>query len=90
MSEKRWIEFMIQDLLYERSQKYPRESYMLSVWLRGDSFFGLPERASSFLLSDTLHKEQGYRLYSADLFPHEEWNDQGLYSGIPYVQGHSK
>lgn len=25
-----------------------------------------------------------------DKFPHEEWDNTGLYSGIPYVTGHSK
>ena len=24
------------------------------------------------------------------MFPHEEWNPQGLYSGIPYLTGHSQ
>jgi len=34
---------------------------------------------------------QPYRLYAIDKFPHEEWKSQfGLYSGIPYVTGHSE
>ena len=89
MSDKRWVENMIAEMLYERGQTYPRESYMLGAWLKGSKMYGLPERASSYRLSETIWREQGYRLYSADLFPHEEWNEQGLYSGIPFIQGHS-
>lgn len=28
-------------------------------------------------------------MYAVDLFPHEEGDPQGLYSGIPYIQGHT-
>lgn len=31
---------------------------------------------------------QPYRLYAIDKFPHAEWDDTGLYSGVPYVTGH--
>ena len=27
-------------------------------------------------------------MYAVDLFPHKEWDNTGLYSGIPYVTGH--
>lgn len=51
--------------------------------------YGLPERSSKFLLEDTLNSEP-YRLYSLDVFPHKEWEKNSLYSGVPYITGHTE
>lgn len=31
---------------------------------------------------------QPYRLWAVDKFPHYEYDNGGLYSGIPYITGH--
>lgn len=62
---------------------------MLDVYMRSNHQFGLPERSSKFLLAETADTEP-YRLYSLDVFPHTEWDPRTLYSGIPYLAGHSK
>lgn len=62
---------------------------MLGVFTNSKHHFGLPERSSSFLLSETGDGDSPYRLYAIDVFPHLEWNSQGLYSGIPYITGHT-
>ncbi len=61
---------------------------MLGVKFTGTHVYGLPERSSQFLLRDTQEVDP-YRLYNTDLFPHEEFNLQGLYSSIPYVTAHT-
>ena len=43
-----------------------------------------------FELEDTWDKGHSYRLYSLDVFPHKEWDQRSLYSGIPYLMGHSR
>jgi alpha-glucosidase (family GH31 glycosyl hydrolase) len=66
------------------------QSFMLSAHFASDYLYGLPERSAKFLLEDTLNwKGHGYRLYSLDVFPHEEWDTRALYSGIPYITCHS-
>lgn len=62
---------------------------MMSFYMGTDNLYGLPERSSRYYLNLTGGK-QPYRLYSVDKFPHPEWeSQQGLYSGIPYITGHS-
>ena len=66
---------------------YHRESYMLGVYYASEHLFGLPERSNYMLLNNT-NNRQPYRLYSVDKFPHPEFKDTNLYSGIPYLMGH--
>jgi len=61
---------------------------MLGLEFQARHLFGLPERSDKFLLEDT-NSSDPYRLFNVDLFPHQEFNKQGLYSSIPYVTGHS-
>jgi alpha-glucosidase (family GH31 glycosyl hydrolase) len=62
-----------------------RESLMLDFTFPSiKHLFGLPERSSSFLL-----EEGDYHCFSVDKFPHEEESPENLYSGIPYLLGHS-
>ena len=70
---------------YKQSDALP---VMFGVKLTGRHLFGLPERSSSFLLNDTSEQDP-YRLYNTDLFPHAEFNKQGLYSSIPYLTAHT-
>jgi alpha-glucosidase (family GH31 glycosyl hydrolase) len=65
-----------------------RDSHMLDILFFSENLYGLPERKMGSKLHETV--ESGpYRLFSVDKFPHEEWHQQGLYSGIPYITGHS-
>ena len=75
MIEPRWFENWRNLVEYEKDMMYPRESYMLGVWMNSKYHYGLPERASHFLLRNSTLDSGPYRLYAADLFPHEEWND---------------
>lgn len=61
---------------------------MIGSFISSRHLFGLPERSDKFLLKTTSNGEP-YRLYNVDLFPHDEWNMQGLYSSIPYITGHN-
>jgi alpha-glucosidase (family GH31 glycosyl hydrolase) len=88
MVDPQWLKNFITQITYEMGNTYPRESYQMGVWYNATYLYGLPERSQHFLLKDT-SDIQPYRLYAADLFPHEEWHQQGLYSGIPYLTGHS-
>lgn len=89
MEDSRWLENYASSLQYEEHMAGATESLSLSFTVPhpNTSFYGLPERSSLFALDDT-EDQDPYRLYSVDLFPHEEWNKQGLYSGIPYLLGH--
>ena len=68
-----WLKNFINTIVYEEGKDYPREAYQMGVWLNSTHLYGLPERSSHFLLKDTLNSVP-YRLYAADLFPHEEWH----------------
>ena len=57
---------------------------MLSIYYSSENLYGLPERANYLGLNLT-NRKQPYRLYSVDKFPHVEFDDINLYSGIPYV-----
>lgn len=61
---------------------------MMSFYMASENLYGLPERANTYKLNVT-KKHEPYRLYALDKFPHEEFDDQSLYSGIPYIMGHS-
>ena len=61
---------------------------MIGFHIASEHLYGLPERSAKFLLKDTTSTDP-YRMFPVDLFPHEEWDNQGLYSGIPYLTGHS-
>jgi len=37
---------------------YPRESYMMGVWMNSEHHFGLPERASTFKLRESTLENQ--------------------------------
>ena len=69
------------------SASYARESFMMSFYMASEHLYGLPERANNLLLNVTSHR-QPYRLYPIDKFPHSEFDDGGLYSGIPYITAH--
>ncbi len=75
MIEPDWFDNWGNRIEYEQEVNYPRESYMLGVWMNSVHYFGLPERASSFKLRDSTLEEDPYRLYAVDLFIHQEWND---------------
>ena len=66
-----------------------REAFVIGFKVFSKHLFGLPERTSQFLLNST-DLTDPYRLYNVDLFPHEEWNNQSLYSSLPYITAHSK
>ncbi|TNV84333.1 hypothetical protein FGO68_gene5628 [Halteria grandinella] len=78
------------DIQYEVNQvaKTP-QNFMLGVVFSASYLYGLPERSVKLLLNDTLNTEP-YRLYALDVFPHKEWKPQSLYSGIPYITGHTE
>ena len=59
----------------------------MSFYMANEHLYGLPERKNKYQINDTRHSDP-YRMYSVDLFPHKEWDNTGLYSGIPYVTGH--
>ena len=61
---------------------------MLGFYVASSHLYGLPERADKMLLKIT-EASDPYRCFSLDLFPHDEWSMQSLYSGIPYLTGHS-
>jgi alpha 1,3-glucosidase len=88
MEDDRWLEKFVSWLEFEEHLNWKRESYMIGVFMNQRHHYGLAERQAEFSLKET-HNTDPYRLYAVDLFPHEEWNPQGLYSGIPYIQGHN-
>ena len=82
-----WVHSFKSDSL--RNDRH-RQSFFLGFKLNSEHLFGLPERSEKFLLRTT--DEEGrdpYRLFNVDLFPHDEWNPQGLYRSIPYLTSHS-
>ena len=50
--------------------------------------FGIPERATDFLLEETGY-DKPYRLFNQDKFPHTLGQRAPLYGSAPYVMGHS-
>jgi hypothetical protein len=63
---------------------------MLSFHIKSQDLYGLPERKLFSKLDDTDEMASPYRLYSIDKFPHANLDSIGLYSGIPYLTGHSE
>jgi alpha 1,3-glucosidase len=61
---------------------------MMGFYFESSHIYGLPERKNKLTLNDTRHG-QPYRLFAVDKFPHNEWDNMNLYSGIPYITGHS-
>jgi mannosyl-oligosaccharide alpha-1,3-glucosidase len=84
-----WLGDWINKIKQEAKGSYPRESFMMSFYMASENLYGLPERANTYKLNVT-KKYEPYRLYALDKFPHEEFDDQSLYSGIPYIMGHSE
>lgn len=63
---------------------------MLDMLIYSDRLYGLPERKTHALLETTEGwEEEPYRLFAIDKFPADEWSNQGLYSGIPYIHAHT-
>ncbi len=88
MGKDAWLGDFVRKVKSEMSGTYPRESFMLGVYLATEHVYGLPERSGHYFLNTT-RGTQPYRLYASDKFPHIEWErNVGLYSGIPYVTGH--
>ena len=50
--------------------------------------FGIPERATEFLLEETGY-DKPYRLFNQDKFPHALGERAPLYGSAPYIMGHS-
>ena len=46
---------------------------MMGFYINSEHLFGLPERSAKLLLQTTENSDP-YRMYSVDLFPHDEWN----------------
>ena len=63
---------------------------MMSFRVKSKDLYGLPERKVFSRLANTDSAANPYRLYSIDKFPHDIFDPIGLYSGIPYITGHSK
>ncbi len=53
------------------------------------SLYGLSERESSLLLSETLTTDP-YRFFNIDYYCHQKDDPRGEYGSIPYITGHSK
>jgi len=53
-----------------------------------DYLYGLSERESNLLLSDTT-KSDPYRFFNIDYYMHQKDDPRGEYGSIPYVTGHS-
>lgn len=51
--------------------------------------YGLAERESSLLLTETSQKDP-YRFFNIDYYAHQKDDPTGEYGSIPYVTGHSK
>eukprot|EP00347_Sterkiella_histriomuscorum_P017483 403349187 len=84
-----WLNRVQDNIREEYDLRYPRESFMLGFYINSSHLFGLPERSADFLLQTT-ESQDPYRIYALDVFPHKEWSIKSLYSGIPFVQGHSE
>jgi mannosyl-oligosaccharide alpha-1,3-glucosidase len=87
MAHQTWLADFIRKLKSEVRSMYPRESYMMSFYFASEHLYGLPERSNKITLKIT-SGQQPYRLFAIDKFPHVEWDNTGLYSGIPYITGH--
>lgn len=88
MGKQAWLGDFVRKVKSEASGAYPRESFMLGVYVATEHLYGLPERSGHYFLNST-RGSQPYRMYASDKFPHVEWDSRaGLYSGIPYVTGH--
>ncbi len=88
MESEVWLGDWINKIKQEAKASYPRESFMMSFYMASEHLYGLPERSTTYKLNVTSERLP-YRLFAIDKFPHEEFDPQGLYSGIPYVMGHS-
>jgi hypothetical protein len=73
MQSEMWLDTWINMLKKEAKDFYPRESFMMSFYMVSEHLYGLPERATTYLLNVT-KKGEPYRLYAIDKFPHEEFD----------------
>ena len=48
----------------------------------------MPERVDTFRLKSTEARGEPLRLYAMDVFPHDTYAREGVYSSLPYLQGH--
>ena len=71
MSDSKWLPNFVSSLQYEEYLHGKVETLNLGFTVphANVTFHGLPERSAKFDLA-----EGHYRLYSIDIFPHEEWN----------------
>ena len=69
-----WLGDWINQIKQEAKSSYPRESFMMSFYMASEHLYGLPERATTYQLNIT-RKGDPYRLYAADKFPHEEFDN---------------
>jgi alpha 1,3-glucosidase len=89
MQNQYWLKNFSNNLKTEEQLKYKRESFMLSFFFNSSYLYGLPERSERIVLGETGNTDP-YRLIAVDVFPHTEFDMGSLYSGIPYVTGHSR
>jgi len=73
MEDSRWLENYVSWLQYEEFIAWRREAYSIGIYMSQEFHYGLPERQAEFRLSETFEGDP-YRMYSVDLFPHEEWD----------------
>jgi hypothetical protein len=66
-----------------------RESYSLGFYIPTPFIFGLPERVDTFKLKPTEGQGEPIRLQALDIFPHDTYAREGVYSSIPYLTSHS-
>ena len=59
----------------------------LGFTMSSEHLYGLPQRASSFLLEET--GKEPLRMFNSDKFPHEYGTKDPLYGSWPYLTGHS-
>ena len=62
----------------------------MGVFIPTPYVFGLPERVDNFRLESTQGRGQPIRMQSMDVFPHDTYAREGVYSSLPYLQGHSE
>jgi mannosyl-oligosaccharide alpha-1,3-glucosidase len=60
----------------------------LGALFETEYLYGLSERESSLLLTDT-HETDPYRFFNIDYYGHRKGDPRGEYGSIPYVTGHT-
>jgi hypothetical protein len=53
MQSESWIDEWINKINLEAKNFYPRESFMLSFYMASKNLYGLPERATTYMLNVT-------------------------------------